>query len=82
MRLVAYLELLKNETGEIVKFTAIPNNTFSGTYIAGQKFKSIHAARKQVALGLRKGLCDLLIVYKPKKYPTPGLLFLEMKREK
>lgn len=64
MRVVAYLELLKQETGQIVKFTAIPNNTFSGTYIEGQKYKSQKQAAKQVKLGLRKGLCDLLIIYK------------------
>lgn len=85
MRVIAYLEMLKNETGKIVKFTAIPNNTFAGTYIAGQKFKSINAAKKQVEMGLRKGLCDLLIVYRAAntgQMPAQRILFLEMKREK
>jgi hypothetical protein len=45
-------------------------------------------AKRQVQLGLRKGLCDLLIVYLPPPpsghvtRPKPRLLFLEMKREK
>jgi hypothetical protein len=81
-RLVAYLERTKEETGRIVKFTAIPNNTFAGTYIAGNKYKSIHAARKQVEMGLRKGLPDLLIIYRDPKTRQLSTLFLEMKREK
>ena len=81
-RLVAYLERIKDETGRIVKFTAIPNNTFAGTYIAGNKYKSIHAARKQVEMGLRKGLPDLFIIYRDPKTRQLSALFLEMKREK
>lgn len=81
-RLVAYLERIKDETGRIVKFTAIPNNTFAGTYIAGNKYKSIHAARKQVEMGLRKGLPDLFIIYRDPKTRHLSALFLEMKREK
>lgn len=87
MRVVAYLEMLKHETGKILKFTAIPNNTFSGAYVGGQKYKSNKQAAKQVAMGLRKGLSDLLIVYVPSGHAPmsaaiPRLLFLEMKREK
>lgn len=76
--------MIKHETGQIVKFTAIPNNTFSGTYIEGQKYKSQKQAAKQVAMGLRRGLCDLLIVYKVPEHRGKGkrCLYLEMKREK
>lgn len=82
-RVIKHLDRLI-ETGHVVKYTAIPNNTFAGTYIEGQKFKSMQAAKKQVQMGLRKGLPDLLIVYKDKNasaIPLLRLLFLEMKRE-
>lgn len=51
-----------------LKFTAIPNNTFT-PYMA-QKAKNR-------AMGLRPGLPDLLVVL-----PGVGLLFIEMKRVK
>lgn len=58
---VAWLEAKK------LKFTAIPNSTFTTSW--GQKIKN-------KKLGLRAGLPDLLII-------TPlGLVFVEMKRLK
>lgn len=60
--LVEYLELRG------LKFTAIPNHTYN-------PHKS--QQRKNYQLGLRKGLCDMLIVL-----PNVGLLFIEMKRTK
>lgn len=50
------------------KFTAIPNHTYNPNF---------SQQRKNYKLGLRKGLCDMLIVL-----PGAGLLFIEMKRTK
>lgn len=73
IRLVKYLEMMIQETGRIVKFTAIPNSTRT-------PYDSVR--KKNIAMGLRKGLCDLLIIYRVPTEPIKRLLFLEMKREK
>jgi len=53
-----------------IKFTAIPNSTFTTSW--NQK-------RKNKAMGLNAGLPDLMIIL-PKK--EPALIFIEMKRQK
>jgi hypothetical protein len=59
---VQYLELRN------LKFTAIPNHTYNPH--RSQQLKNYR-------LGLRKGLCDMLVVL-----PGIGLVFVEMKRVK
>ena len=66
-QVVEYLELLKLQH-KVLVFTAIPNSTYT---------KSWSAKRRNTTMGLRPGLCDLVIVF------SQGvLLFLELKREK
>lgn len=58
-----------------LKYTAIPNSTWTRSWM--QKLKN-HA------LGLRKGLPDLIIVIPPEKLDiaSPRTIFIEMKRVK
>jgi hypothetical protein len=64
--LVDYLDVLERQ-GKIVKFTHIPNETYT---------ESRNARRKNVQMHVAKGIPDFLIVGKN------WLLFLEMKRVK
>ena len=59
--LVGYLEV------KGIKHTAIPNSTYT---------KSWNQKRKNKAMGLKAGLCDMLLIINNK------LLFIEMKRTK
>ena len=63
---VQYLEIVALK--HPIKFTSIPNSTWT---------KSIMVRVRNTLLGLRPGLCDMLIVY-----PGRWILFIEMKRLK
>lgn len=65
-QVVEYLELLKTQK-KVVLFTAIPNSTFTKSWIVKMKNKRS---------GVRPGLCDLFIITPHKAF------FLELKREK
>lgn len=65
-QVVEYLEILKKQ-GKVVLFTAIPNSTFTKSWMVKMKNKK---------MGVRPGLCDLFILT-----PTAGF-FLELKRER
>lgn len=69
-RLVTYLGILF-EAGRVLKFTAIPNNTYT---------PSKRQMVKNRDMGLRQGLCDLLVAGRCADGAN-RLLFLEMKRE-
>ena len=58
-----------------LKFTAVPNSTWTPSWKQRMKNK---------AMGLRKGMSDLIIYIKKEqsKYDRPLLLFVEMKRQK
>ena len=68
---IEFVNWLEYQRG--VKFTAIPNSTFT---------KSWAVKRRNHALGLRAGLCDIFIVISPEA-SQDGLgyaIFIEMKR--
>ena len=65
-KVVKYLEELLAK-GDILEFSAIPSSTFT---------RSWNQKRKNTAMGVKKGLPDLLIVH------NNGLLFIELKRLK
>lgn len=71
IRVVNYLEGLKL-SGHIECFTSIPNST---------RTPYMGVLKKQNDIGLRKGLCDLFIIYYPTGERDPRHLFLEMKIE-
>lgn len=63
---VEYLEILVMQ-GKVVKFTHIPNETFT---------KSWKVKVRNKKLGVRRGLCDYQIVLKN------DMVYIEMKRQK
>jgi hypothetical protein len=66
-KVISYLEELRIAKLHFIKYTSIPNSTFT----------SSHSAKtKNILDGLRAGLCDLFIIINQKA------LFIEMKAEK
>lgn len=71
---IAFVEWLERKG---LKFSAIPNSTFTGGYAGGNKFKNWGTVKKLHNMGLRKGLPDMVVVI-----PKVALVFIEMKRKK
>lgn len=68
-RLIKYIEQLQ-KVGDIVKFTAIPNSTYT---------PHIAVKMRNKRQGVRPGLCDIFIIYKNKG--KNKAVFLELKTE-
>jgi lysine/ornithine N-monooxygenase len=76
--LVEWLELKK------LKFTAVPNSTFSWAYFAGQKKKNFTHLARLHRQWLRKGFPDLVIWIAPHQAECweACIVFIELKRLK